>query len=776
MSFGAFTKSFPPYLCSVVALLASVGCRDRAPPPSPSRATAPVAPVAEMARPAASVPRSSMRNQLRGVRPLVVEARRAELDVGGMLIDFGTADQLKYTVAGWGNGWGERKVDSDGTTYTETRGRTLPVRLFLYRDAVAPRQIAVRVRSRGAPRPVAVTVGAELVGRARVGPAWTTLAFPMLRILPGPIEVTLLPEGPARTGLDVDWMWLGRSPDGAIPQVGPRVGPLTFGDGTRRALLAPTPRGYAFYLEVPRGGSLVFDYGGNPGTRFLVRARADRGPARVSFQVAAVPGRWQEAVVDLSPLAGRAIKLELITEDSVGAGWGEPEIMVPREEPASPAPVARKPARNLILLVMDTARADVFRAFNPKSRVRTPAFDRLAEQATVFTSAYANENWTKPSVATILSGLYPTTHGTKEDTDVLSPDVRLLSEHLRSRSFATAAFIANGYCSDKFGFKRGWDAYTNYIRENKPSQAEHVFGDALAWMTKHRGERFFLYLQTIDPHVPYNPPIEFSRLYFPEEYRGVVGPSLDGLEQLAIASNRKRMRPQDWVWIRALYDAEVTYHDTHMGRFLDAVAKLGILDDTLIVVTNDHGEELRDHGKLGHGHSLYEELVRAPLLIRYPSLFRPGQRIKEPVENVDLFPTIIETLGLESVSDVDGLSLLPMLEGRPPAVPSYAVSEFRDRHRSVRVGRWKLVASRTGVRSLFNIEFDPNEQNDQAKRAPIAGRMCEQHLAEFLASPAKTGRYREANVQQRRYRPGFVKQDPELRRQLEALGYFGGSQ
>ena len=299
----------------------------------------------------------------------MVEARRAELDVGGTLIDFGTADQLKYTVAGWGNSWGERKVDSDGTTYSETRGRSLPVRLFLYREAGLPRQIALRVRARGAPRPVGLMVGEDMAGPFRVGSSWTTLTFALESIRPGPLEIVIVPQGPSRDGgLDVDWLWLGRTRDGALPQVAPRVGPLTFGDGTRRALLAPTPRTYTFYLEVPRGGSLVFDYGGAAGTRFLVRTRADRGPgARVLFEAMAEPGRWREAVVDLNSLAGRAIKLELITQDAISAGWGEPEIMVPRETPSAAPLPARKPARNVILLVIDTVRADVFRSFNPKS-------------------------------------------------------------------------------------------------------------------------------------------------------------------------------------------------------------------------------------------------------------------------------------------------------------------------------------------------------------------------------------------------------------------------
>ncbi len=767
----------------LAALLGAAGCSEKSAPASTGPAVTSTAttsaPVAPDEQPEG---RPSARSRLKGVRPLVVEARRAELDVGGMFIDFGTADQLKYTAGGWGNGWGERRTEGDGgTTYAEARGRTLPVRLFLYKESGLPRQVAVRLRTRGPPRQVSLLIDGQPVGEARVGPAWSTMSVALgaesIRL--GPVELALVFDSPpGRGGLDVDWMWLGRSPDGVFPEAGSRVAPMTFGDGTRRALLAPTPRSYAFYLEVPPRASLVFDYGGAAGTQFLVRARMDRGAGpRIVFQGKAQPGRWQEGVVDLGPLAGRAIKLELITQGSISAGWGDPEIMVPRDPaPRTPAPVAtqRKPARNVILLVIDTVRADVFKPFNSKSAVRTPNFERLAEESTVFTSAYANENWTKPSVATILSGLYPTTHGTKEDGDVLSSDAPLLSEHLKRKSFATAAFIANGYVSDKFGFKRGWDAYTNYIRENRPSEAQYVFSDALAWINKHTDDRFFLYLQTIDPHVPYDPPSEYTRMYHPGEYRGRFGRSLDGIEQLDIASKKKPMDQADWEYIRALYDAEVTYHDTHMGKFLDQIDQMGLLDETLFIVTNDHGEELRDHGKLGHGHSLYDELVRAPMLIRYPSLFRGGQRVSEPVENVDLFPTVLEALGLEPVSDVDGVSLLPMLEGKPPSVPSYAISEFRAAFRSVRLGRWKMIAGQDGNRRLFDMEIDPAEQVDQARRAPIASRMCEQHLAEFLASPAKTLRFREANVPQRRFKPGLVQQDPELRKQLEALGYFGG--
>ena len=138
-------------------------------------------------------------SRLKGVRPLIVEARRAELDVGGLFVDFGTADQLKYTAGGWGNGWGERKVEADGaTTYAEARGRLLPVRMFLYKEPGQARQVALRVRTRGPPRPIAIQIDGRPVGRARVGPAWSTMSVPLApeSVGPGPPRGRHLRRGP----------------------------------------------------------------------------------------------------------------------------------------------------------------------------------------------------------------------------------------------------------------------------------------------------------------------------------------------------------------------------------------------------------------------------------------------------------------------------------------------------------------------------------------------------------------------------------------------------
>ncbi|MBW1905500.1 MAG: sulfatase-like hydrolase/transferase, partial [Deltaproteobacteria bacterium] len=137
--------------------------------------------------------------------------------------------------------------------------------------------------------------------------------------------------------------------------------------------------------------------------------------------------------------------------------------------------------------------------------------DQFASDGVVFALAQAPENWTKPSVASILTGLHPQTHQQKTGDAALPSSAELLSEHLKGEGFATGGFIANGYVSDRFGFDQGWDDYTNYIREEKSTEAKDVFDDAGNWIEAHKDERFFAYIQTIDPHVPYDPPGKCTR-------------------------------------------------------------------------------------------------------------------------------------------------------------------------------------------------------------------------------------------------------------------------
>ena len=717
----------------------------------------------------------SRRTQLQSYRPLLDEVGRAELDADGVLIDLGSPDQHKYTRGAWRTGWGESHSDEHASwvSLAEKQGF-----LELLAPKTAPKAIAFRARSAVDGQRLSWFYAGKELGTVDVTKDWAVyrVAVPADAL---PTKGRIRIELRAGTGshadsrAEVDWVWLARG-DGE-PALTPRILPLGIAGKTRRSLASPSARTYAFYLEPAADSELVVDLGAADHATFAIAAVTDDGK-RVELLGDSVDKGWREHAVSLAALAGQAIRLELTTTDQRGAaGWGEPELMVPSTKANKVAAAGTRP-KNVIFLLMDTARADAFGPFaRPDRIVKTPTYDALAAKSTVFTGAYDNENWTKPSVATTLSGLYPSTHGTKTDSAKLPDDVELISEHLKQAGFATAGFVANGYVSDAFGFEQGWDTYKNYIRESLPSEAEHVFGDALAWHAEHAKEHpdqpYFLYLQTIDPHVVYRVDKEYWSPYFDGEYDGPLGPTIDADDQVKLSSKKLRPTERDLKWLRALYYGEISYHDAQLATFLAELEARHALDDTLLVITNDHGEELGDRGRFGHGHQVFEELIRAPLLIHYPPMFAARQ-IPDIVEAVDLAPTILDVLGKKPLREADGISFLPLVRGLPTQQPRYAMTEFLQNRRVLHVGHWKLFGAPGGGGSLFDLKADPLEQHDLEDTMPIARTLCEVHLGEVLAMPDKAKRLTGIGSH-RRFRAGNAHISPQMRRQLEALGYLG---
>ncbi len=745
--------------------------------PAAAKASLPTAIGGNSAEAASKKRPPSVRGKLDIYRPLLDEAARAEVDAGGLIIDLGTAEQHKYTRGGWRTGWGVNKLDG-GVSIAEVRDRRAHLDVMLSAPA---KEIAVRARSAVDKQAATVWVDGERQGDIWLKPEFTVMRLPVkegaLAAGRHSVQLTFSKKGTPRA--EVDWVWLARTPESTPPSIGVRVLPLSIGGQPKRAFIAPTARTYSLYFIPPAKSSLVFDYASDAGAAFTVRIQTDGGEAEEVF-AAEGEAVWNEKQIDLGRYTGQAIRVDLATTGSEGkSGWGEPAIMVPlpADEPASSrTAVSDARPKNVIMILIDTVRADVFEAFKAGNGIQTPAYDALAEKSTVFVNAFNNENWTKPSVATTLSGVYPSTHDTKKDESKLPDEVELISERLKKEGFATAGFVANGYVSEKFGFERGWDYFRNYIRENRKSDAEFVYRDALSWLNERRqdqsGKPYFLYIQTIDPHVTYKVPREYTKLYYNPEYGGPLGPSIDARELQDLSTGKRKGSEGDINWLRAVYHGEVTYHDEFMGKFLQEIETLGALEDTLIVVTNDHGEELQDHGKFGHGHSLFDELLRAPLLMHYPGLFPAGNHMAEAVENVDVTPTILDALGLDPMAAADGLSLLPLVQGKAVQRPYYAVSEFLDGRRAVHVGKWKLMRSSSTFINVFDMEKDPGELNDLSKEALIARRMCEVHLGEGLATPDKSKRQQDIIVR-RQFKAGEADIDPVMRKQLEALGYFG---
>ena len=310
------------------------------------------------------------------------------------------------------------------------------------------------------------------------------------------------------------------------------------------------------------------------------------------------------------------------------------------------------------------------------------------------------------------------------------------------------------------------------LREEGERALEPTEGKRLALEDQHHREleaakqrRFFLYIHTMDAHSPYYVHKGITDGFLAgRPYRG-------GLRaHFTDADGEKPLDEEDQRYVRALYDGEIVYHDQHLGRLIDALRETGLLSQTLLVYTNDHGEELFDHGGKVHGHSLYEELLRCPLLLRYPPLFPAGQRVTDSVELVDLAPTVLEALGLPPLTRAHGRSLLQ------PPVPSlqYAVAQGEAPPHglafAVQVGPFKLLQWSEN-HSLYDLRGEGADRADIAGDHPVALRLCQILLTEALAVPSKALRQRGPGGGDRfKHHEAIV--DPKTRKQLEALGYI----
>jgi len=469
--------------------------------------------------------------------------------------------------------------------------------------------------------------------------------------------------------------------------------------------------------------------------------------------------------VDLSRAVGVS-RIELV------ADGGALRLLAPAiVEPLPEGAAAPRPIRNVLLVLVDTLRADKLGPYRQDTRVQTPGLLRFAERATTMLHAHSQENWTKPSVATLLSSLMPWEHATTQHESVVPRTVRMLPEILKDDGFHTGAFICNGYVSDRFGFGRGWSTYRNYIREGRRTMAEFVAADVLQWLDARPTDKpFFLYVHTIDPHVPYRPPAEHLALYGDPSYRGRVDFSRDATLLENVKLGRLRLDDRDKAHLQALYDGEITYTDVHFAAILDGLDRRGLSDDTMVVLTSDHGEEFWDHGSVGHGHSVYEELLHVPLFVRLPG--EPARRLRDSVGLVDVMPTILEALGRPLPENLSGRSFLPSLRGAGYDAPQATVSGFMEHWRTVNVGRYKLVQRPGHPPVLYDLAEDPGETTNVADAHPLILGWLRGLLGASLDA-TRGASTPTASARRPAHAAETTAIDPETAAQLRALGYVG---
>jgi arylsulfatase A-like enzyme len=388
----------------------------------------------------------------------------------------------------------------------------------------------------------------------------------------------------------------------------------------------------------------------------------------------------------------------------------------------------------VILISIDTLREDHVGCFG-YPRPTTPNLDAtLCKDGVVFEQAISQAPSTLPSHASMLTGLLPVHHGASfAKKHALPPEVTTLAERLSAAGYRTASFNNGGQIRASWGLSQGFEVYRSLTNDHlKPVAAE-----ALDWLDGVLAEgerrRIFLFLHTYEVHHPYTPSEKDLAVFERSPYRGYLGRSVGYKDLQRINSGGAPLSSRDLEFIIDAYDAEIRSMDRALGTLLEALKQRGLYRDALILFTSDHGEEFHEHGWVGwHSHTLYDELLRVPLVVKLPGDRAAARRIGYQVRLTDLVPTVLDVLGMPEPEHLDGTSLLPLIDG-PPGGRRLAVSQ-RDNQRSssIRSGDWKLWDQR-----LFNLDSDPGETLDVSAQYPDVENALRARLDQALEDAAE---------------------------------------
>ena len=373
------------------------------------------------------------------------------------------------------------------------------------------------------------------------------------------------------------------------------------------------------------------------------------------------------------------------------------------------------PPRHLVLVTIDTLRADRLGCYGAKD-VSTPNLDRIAGEGAIATRATAHVPLTRPSHTSLFTGMLPTRHGIRDNVSPARvPEVPTIATVAKAAGFRTAAFVSSIVLAGGGGLERGFDLYSDELAKSANAEdvpfmnelqrsGDETLSEAIGWLESNRESRLFAWIHLYDPHEPYEPP---------EPYR-----------------TRYADRP---------YDGEVAWSDEIVGRLDEALGRLALRDDTLLVVTSDHGEGLGEHRETLHGFFIYETTLSVPLLMRGPGVV-PGTRIGSLVQTVDLLPTLVEMIGLEPPAngEASGVSVASALRGEPyrHEPVAYAESLVPLLHfgwsdlRSIRRGKWKYIQAPRP--ELYDLEADPMEIRNLADSQPELSKGMRGALGEEL--------------------------------------------
>lgn len=476
--------------------------------------------------------------------------------------------------------------------------------------------------------------------------------------------------------------------------------------------------------------------------------------------------RWLEYEVNLKNYSGRSINLIFKTSptkqnkegNNCVSVWENPTIIPKSAPPSHPS---------IILISIDTLRADHLGCYGYK-RDTTPHIDAFAASAILFKNTIAQAPYTVSSHMSLLTSLYPSFHKVNMiELSRLNPDKVTLAEVLYRNGYRTWAITGGGQVSSGYGFFDGFETFIEYTAPHR--DVERKVRETINFLKKERDNTFFVFFHTYKPHAPYIPIPPYDTM-FDGKYEGHITGSLSDIE--GINSGQIQADQADLEHIESLYDGEIREMDDQLAVLFDYLNQEGLLEKTLIVLTSDHGEEFGEHGSVAvHSHTLYDELLRVPLILRMPEAHPQQKTIEDQVQSIDIFPTILHIAGIPHQNRMSqGTSLAPLLEGQSlDREPNIAFSERTPSDglflRALRDSSQKYIFEENKKNgslkhSFFDLKNDPAEQiNVALPHKKLRGLFAQ---IQFLI---EEGKKVDQIVKKKKI-------DPETLETLKALGYI----
>jgi arylsulfatase A-like enzyme len=439
-----------------------------------------------------------------------------------------------------------------------------------------------------------------------------------------------------------------------------------------------------------------------------------------------------------------------------------------------------RPRPNVLLITLDTTRWDHLSCYGYAVKT-TPAIDGMAREAVRYERAISPSSWTLPAHASIFTGMLPTHHRAHFSFDEnidpekiegpmfysLHPDLPTLAEDMKTLGYRTGGIVAAPLLTAKFGFGRGFDYYEDRLPIGKGFErdADEVSTLAISWLNEHRAadgdEPFFLFLNYFDPHSPYQPPEPWGDPDLTPEQYDLYG----GLYEDVLRGERD-LTDDERNLLLAQYDRELMFMDNEIGRLFEEMKRFDLYDSTMIIITSDHGESFGEHRLLEHGRALYEELIRVPLIVKYPSYEKRSGVVARPVSVLGIGSTILQYAGSPALRSVAppaleerGHQLIAEIYRDISWIVGFGDRFDRDR-KAIYDGDYKWIWDSREEHELYDVAKDPAEENNLWGKLPERERRLKAGLAPLIEESEKLSTLSTPEL------------DKDMKDRLRALGYI----